>query len=236
MKPKIALACLISVMLSSIGLTAQSQPTVSNENASLAMKCFPEDVFGTIPQGGDVKAKWYAHALTALREPSLLAVAQAQHGDKTQVYRFLWLRTFHHPISVRLTINLEEDSFVTVKSTDGHGGYKLGSLILDETHKVSKADVQNALDRIKDLAFWSMATEDDRSTDEPDDGRPQLRGDGADGAQWVLEGVAHGEYHVVDRWSPLDPSIMVAADKKFAELCKYLLKLGEVHLEGKEIY
>jgi hypothetical protein len=219
-----------------ICLAAQSQLAIPNESTIRAARFFPAGVFGTIQGGGDIKAKWYANALTALREPSLLAEAQAQHGEKTQTYRFLWLRTFHHPISVRLTIDAEDVAFVTVKSTDGRGGFKLGSLILDETHKIGKPDVQNFLDRLQNLAFWSLATEDDRATDQPDNGQAHLRVVGSDGAQWILEGAGHGEYHVVDRWSPLDPTITVAADKKFAELCRYLLKLAAVEVEEKDIY
>jgi hypothetical protein len=236
MKLGIGLIWLISVMLCSICLAVQAQPATSNENASSPTRFFPVGVFGTVQQGGDIKAKWYANALTILREPSLLGEAQTQRGEKTQVYRFLWLRTFHRPISVRLTINIENDGFVTVRSTDGRGGYKLGNLILDETQKIGKADVQNVLDRLHDMGFWSMQTEDDRTSDEPDQGEPRLRVVGVDGAQWVLEGVADGEYHVVDRWSPLDPTIRVAANKKFAGLCRYLLRLAAVEVEEKEIY
>jgi hypothetical protein len=41
--------------------------------------------------------QWYSKMLFALGEP----VVSNYHGDK-EIYRFTWLRTFHHPVSVRL--------------------------------------------------------------------------------------------------------------------------------------
>ena len=50
-----------------------------------------------------------------------------------------------------------------------------------------------------------------------------------DGAQWILEGVRNGKYHVVDRWSPEkgDPvrGIGILA-----------LKLGRFKIHSEEIY
>ena len=75
-----------------------------------------------------------------------------------------------------------------LKVTDGAGGYRPGKLkILRTTMNVS----ESASALVKDLdseAFWAV----------PSHGGPL----GCDGAEWIIEGVRDGTYHVVDRWCP----------------------------------
>src|SRR5437899_2594377 len=42
------------------------------------------------------KVEWYSEHLQAMREPPLTRVA-----GEAEVYRFLWLRSFHRPIAIR---------------------------------------------------------------------------------------------------------------------------------------
>jgi hypothetical protein len=60
----------------------------------------------------DFPANWYTQHLTAFNESSLWESSQTQ---KTQSYRFLWLRTFHHPIVVRIDVNVDGTSLLTTK-------------------------------------------------------------------------------------------------------------------------
>ena len=39
------------------------------------------------------------------------------------------------------------------------------------------------------MRYWTMPTVEENSV-------------GVDGAQWIVEGVRNGKYHLVDRWSP----------------------------------
>ena len=50
-----------------------------------------------------------------------------------------------------------------------------------------------------------------------------------DGAQWIVEGVKNGQYHVVDRWSPDAPDPVRA-------IGLLALRLGRVKLHRGEIY
>jgi hypothetical protein len=164
--------------------------------------------------------------LSFLDEPPLFAL---RNNRSLQVYRFLWLPSFHRPISVRLTINADGSGSIVARSVDRHTGLltKVPSdtekLILDTTSAVDKAQVQDVLGQLQRLAFWAMPTEEDQAppqTSETAHQSPTLRVVGLDGSQWILEGVRDGEYHVVDRWSP--------KENPYSQLCRYLLHLAKV--------
>lgn len=46
---------------------------------------------------------------------------------------------------------------------------------------------------------------------------------GNDGAEWILEGVNGGRYHVVDRWTP--------GAGAYREACLYLLKISDLGID-----
>jgi hypothetical protein len=64
-------------------------------------------------------------------EPSLLDVSR--QDSTVEIYRFLWLRSFHHPIAVRLSVRKDGSALLISKETDGKGGYKPGKLIRKTT-------------------------------------------------------------------------------------------------------
>jgi hypothetical protein len=175
---------------------------------------FPKDTFHDSIESGSFKnftARWYSKHLRAMNEPSL----SVDSKDKTLVaYRFLWLRTFHHPIAIRLTIRSDGTGLLTGKMTSGHGGYEPGTLSQNNSFEVSKSQIQQFLDLLQKTAFWTLQTENGEVGD--------------DGAVWLLKGVQGGNYHVVDRWSP--------AKDDFSRVCLYLLELSKISVPGKEIY
>jgi len=199
------LPILVSVFLIAAHAQESSAPSDSGNS-----QYFPAGVFDVHVSA--IKDKWYSTALRALQEPSLFAL----RNDKSQqVYRFLWLPSFHHPISVRLTINIDGSGSIVTRSVDRHTGlpHKVpsdtGKFLFDKQIRIGDGDVERLLEELQRLAFWSMPTE--------------KAGFGADGAQWILEGVRRGEYHIVDRWSPDEGS--------YSELCKHLLRLAAVERE-----
>lgn len=214
---------LIVACSASATILAQSQSPESGAPPSASDKYFPPGVFGT-NQPGNFTGVWYTRTLRALTEPSLFEL----RADKTvQVYRFLWLPSFHRPISVRLTINSDGSGSIVARSVDKHTGLlnakktDSGKLVLDTVGEASKTQVQELSKQLENLGFWSMKTEDDPCC-------------GEDGARWVLEGVKNGEYHIVDRWSPEQLGSGVASSQTYAWLCRYLLQLGKV--EVKDLY
>ena len=75
--------------------------------------------------------EWYSKHLKAMDESSLNSMAES---DET--YRFLWLRTFHHPIAIRVWRKGEERNMV-FKELDGAGGYEPGKLIANRTRRLT---------------------------------------------------------------------------------------------------
>jgi hypothetical protein len=61
-------------------------------------------------------------------------------------------------------------------------------LSVDEAHTISAEQVADFSTLSNRLQFWQLPTEALRL--------------GFDGAEWILEGVQHGTYHVVVRWCP----------------------------------
>ncbi len=161
----------------------------------------------------DFPAKWYAKHLGALKEPSLWESSKMQ---KTQSYRFLWLRTFHHPIAIRIDVNIDGTSSLTTKMTSGAGGYDPGRLIQNETHILSREQTNWLLGQIEGHNFWKLPS-------------IQETPGGADGAQWIIEGVRDGTYHVVDRWSPKDGQIRALGLFMVSELAKMKFAANEVY-------
>src|SRR5271166_4529571 len=77
---------------------------------------FPDLVFDTDREGNDFIVEWYSKHLKAMKEQSLWKLSQKDRSST--VYRFLWLPTFHHPVSVRL-VRSSEGVILHAVSLDG---------------------------------------------------------------------------------------------------------------------
>jgi hypothetical protein len=191
-----------------------SVPSVLNSPPDANPKYFPIGIFGQPSHSwgeGDFRARWYSSYLRAMHEPSL---SDASKDTSLVAYRFLWLRTFHHPIAIRVSIRPDGTASLTGKVTSGAGGYEAGAMTWDESFELSKAQVDVLSNLLKRAGFWTLPTGDSRS--------------GLDGAEWIMEGVQNGAYHVVDRWSP--------EKSDYANMCLYLVNLSKIQLKANEIY
>jgi hypothetical protein len=157
---------------------------------------------------------YYEKHLTALKEPSL---REASKRQKTQSYRFLWLRSFHHPIAVRIDLNADGTSLLTTKMASGSGGYDPGKLIQDETLNLTLEQTNRFLGQIEATSFWKLPS--------------SVQERGPDGAQWIIEGVRNGTYHIVDRWSPTSGSGETRALGLFM-----VNELARIKLVASEVY
>ena len=172
---------------------------------------FPVNVSSTDPGTSNFESRWYAMQLRAAHEPSLLDMAK----DKSAlIYRFVWLRTFHHPIIARLVVDGDGIGRLTAVEMTGQGGFAPGVLARKQTLDVSKDDVAHLQSLIAAIRYWTMPTESGPI--------------GNDGAQWIFEGVQSGQYHVVVRWSP--------EGGPYREVCLYMLKLSKIDVSAKQIY
>jgi hypothetical protein len=178
---------------------------------------FPIGVFAEGKSDGSFSARWYAGQLRALQEPSL---SESAFTGVDSVYRFTWLRSFHHPIAVRITVHRDGTGALTAKMADGAGGYRPGKLIANSKREVGVKEVRHLLDLIKAIGFWQMPAE-------PEPERSDVVN--LDGAQWILEASSRGDYHVIDRWSPRKGPLL--------ELGLYLaLTLGRLDVPAATIY
>lgn len=159
-----------------IALTSQTTPP----------RYFPEGSFDESQKLSERRDEWYSQELRKLEEPSLLDMSK---GKEIQVYRFLWLRAFHHPVCIRLDVLPDGTGILTTKMLGGVDGDKDAKLILNDRQVLNKTDW--FLTFLGKQGFWGIKSFDHSVI-------------GFDGAEWIIEGAKDGEYHVVDRWSPKD--------------------------------
>lgn len=149
---------------------------------------------------------WYSRHLEALEEPIVYDTLSKN------IIRFTWLRSFHHPVVIRLEFT-PDDKMIYWKMSDGAGGYEPGEIIKNKTRELKDSELQSVLSRLDSLEFFNVPT--------------NISGiGGTDGAQWILEGLIDGNYHVVDRWSGgvIEP------------FCLELLNLTSLKIKEDEIY
>ncbi len=173
----------------------------------------PEPSFNYFPAAmvDQFRAQWYARFLDAYREPSLWERSK-KSLDKS--YRFTWLRTFHHPVVIRVDVRPDGICELTAKVGLGSGGYDPGMLIQNDTRPLTKQQSESFLNRIASR-FWNAPKEDTKPG-------------GLDGSQWIIEGVENGRYQVEDRWSPDTGPIR--------ELGLEMIGLAGLRIQSEEIY
>jgi hypothetical protein len=128
---------------------------------------------------------WFSKYLRAMKEPSLSC------GTRTEgyVYRFLWLRSSHHPIAMRVEKTGSSVLFTAVES-DGTGGHEPGRIVKRiERRALSQAEQDQFSQKLREVKLWEMPKNKD------------MFGSNG-GAQWIMEGAEGGRYQVVERCSP----------------------------------
>lgn len=174
----------------------------------------------------DSSVKWYSKHLKAMKEENL----KDQSATTIEAYRFLWLRTWHHPIAVRLE-NAGGRYQIVVKQLSGKGGYQPGKLVLDSSRELTRDEWLAVTSRISKCGFWEMPTEE----------QPYVTSEGyhlytniLDGAAWILEGVRGDQYHIVDRQSPDDSEHRKLGN--YREVGLHILEISGLELKDEEIY
>jgi hypothetical protein len=178
-------------------------------------KYFPPGVFATSSRLDDSDGYRYAECLNAMGEPSLL---QASRDPELEIYRFLWLRTFDHPMTIRVHIRPNGLNELSAVELSGQAGYDLGKISKRSSFKISETQLREFSEHLEKSHFWSLPTTEEHPN--------QVH---LDGAEWILEGVKDGKYHVVVRWSP-------ETGNDYRALCLSLLALSQLKVDPKEIY
>jgi len=180
---------------------------------------FPASLFIDMPSGWETnymmnvmcrlknsRLNWYSKHLKAMKEPVL------QDSELSDVFRFTWLRSFHHPIVIGLKKDKNKVSLYW-KVCDGQGGYEPGKMTINQTKQLSMAEWKDISEKVDLINFWNLPSTEKNNS-------------GLDGAQWILEGRKQGKYHVVDRWEGIE----------ITGICMALLKLTDLGIEKNEIY
>jgi hypothetical protein len=144
--------------------------------------------------------EWYSEHLFAMREPILFS-----DSCQTETYRFIWLRTFDNPISIRIE-KQKNIYLLTWKLCNGAGGYEPRLLTIAKQKQIDDTVWENFKRLLNHIDFWNMDTESETM--------------GLDGSQWILEGKAPNKYHVVDRWTPTNDA--------YYKCCDFLIGLTDL--------
>lgn len=153
---------------------------------------------------------WYSEHLFAMREPLLF-----NKKDDNEIFRFIWLRTFHHPVAIRIEKN-NDDYRIYWKVCSGVGGYEPGDLTIDEEKPIDKQDWDKFQNLLTAINYWNLTTNEKEIL-------------GEDGSQWILEGATTDKYHVVDRWTPNE-------EGQFYKACDFLLSLTNLEIKKRDKY
>jgi hypothetical protein len=194
-----AVACITSLIV-----------TISFANQD---KYYPADAFG-----GDLRSsqEWialYSKYLEAFKEPSLF---EQSKSSSSQSYRFLWLRSFHKPVLVRLDVGSDTIGRVTIKIGSGPGVSATGGAVDERIRRLTKQQTDSFLDQINALGFWELSPQEDPVS-------------GPDGARWIMEGVKNGQYHVAHRWTPKNGAVRALG-------LDLAIDLGGLRIPAGEIY
>jgi hypothetical protein len=191
---------------------AAQHSTTSTATLDSGHSYFPDTELSDNPLMSGMELERFSRTLRDLNEPSLLALAQ----DKSvTVYRFLLLRSFHQPFSVRLMVAANGTASLSGIYIRPGYGYGPALTVNRETLNITPPDVQTFESLLDKADFWSLGP-----------GRACITC--RDGSDWLLEGVQGGRYHVVLRWSP--------KDGPFREACERLMKLSGVDYSADRFF
>ena len=196
---------------------------IANAQVAAPAPCSAKDTVYFTGTALEDREAWYGRALSQMRESRLCPTEDAV------VYRFLWLRSFHRPVGVRVT-RTGAGGRVWLRVLDGAGGYDPGKISQDRSIENNRVQWDSLASLIDAATFWNLPTDEPTRSDTVNG--QVLYTLHADGARWILEGVEGHRYHVVDRWSPRPEP----GERPFYDLCRYLLTLSRLRLSAEEIY
>ncbi len=153
---------------------------------------------------------WYSPYLYAMKEPILYKISD----NNIEIYRFTWLRSFHKPVCIRV-IKSNNIMKIYIKVLSNERGFKPAKLIVSSQSNLTTSEWAKIIYHTKKSNFWNYKPED-----------PFENEDNLDGAQWIMEGLRKGHYHLLDNWSPKKGA--------YRDMCLYFLKLSKLKI--KKIY
>jgi hypothetical protein len=148
--------------------------TLETVNAALIENYLPPQTFG------DRTVHSLSMNLHALEEKPLWPPAL----DSERTYRVTILPAFAGAQSVTLTVLADGSGHIGFRATDANHQ----NLTVDSAGTITPQQVSDFTSSLNEIQFWKLPAE--------------LRQKGFDGADWIVEAVQDGKYHIVLRWSP----------------------------------
>jgi hypothetical protein len=151
------------------------------------------------------EAQWYGKSLERMNEPRLPKFADDENAE---VYQMMILPTWGNSIVVR--VHKHGNLFsLSARRLSGQAGYDPGQLAESKDIELS-ADHSKTLEvLIQNLNFFQFPADDAVV--------------GADGDEWIMEGVSQGKYHVAKRWCASDYDTRKRGLTAFLALCRFLV-------------
>jgi len=179
---------------------------------------FPANSFSDRPSSDSFVQNWYSSALYSFKEPLL-----SQNFVGHNVYRFLWLRSFHRPVVFTLHQS-EGQLWLNTKMLDRQPRFyddRIGGIPKEEIEEYIKEGyfvdkkepdlLVRIADRKANIIYNKNTSLSEKEWKEFEQLLAKARfwtlpsriDDGStDGAQWVIEGHLKNKYHLVDYHSP----------------------------------
>lgn len=146
-------------------------------------------------------------------EPSFLELARRPG----RCYRFLWLRTWHSPMSVRVC-QVGERGVVDLRVLDGLARPGQPHRLRASRRVVIDAAAWELVEaRVRAAGFWEAPGPSAIGAPDPEEG-----------SRWVFEGVADGQGKAVDLYTPEEAA--------WVDLGLYMMALAGVRVPEREVY
>ena len=156
----------------------------------------------------DFERSWYSSQLEAAGETSLPRPAEIASSTTKFVIRFLWLRTFHHPVSIRVVLRDDEGELIA-RELNGAGGYSPGTVQQQISRQLRKEELDDLRKTLEKAKLEKETLCDSAS--------------GFDGSHWIIETVEPSGYRFLDRWTPRKGPVR-SVGEKLIELTGWDLK------------
>ncbi len=156
-----------------------------------------------------LRTAWFQKYLRAMKEPSLRDLAEKD--PTATVYRFLWLPSFHDPVSLRFVKSDRELVLHAVRlKLDDH--YQPLRIVARKSVELKTAHWEWIANHLAKARFWDLPTH-----------KPEpFGGLTVDGHILIIEGASDGRYHIVVRNNP--------PGGDFVDLCQAMLFMSGIDM------
>lgn len=150
-----------------------------------------------IQEFGEFTNEWYSKQIMALGGKDL----KQYEGE---CYRFTCIPPFWEPVMLTVKVNSDGSGTLHFSMCNNPINVFEGDLLKEEKKELTKKQVDDFLETLKQTDFWNLPKEDDFMV--------------MDGTQLVIEGVKNGQYHILDRCIQQENSVIQAIENAFSKL------------------